>query len=435
MKKYFLYTSLIFMLASCKQDFVNPNEALEVDAYGSPNALSALTNGLQRVYALALDGSRYNAIIGNGCITNEFVLRNSGNVNEANLFTGGSSVDNLNGIVNSLWISSNKIIYEADRVIDAAKKLGDKNYAAGLIARASIYKALAIGDLATFWENIPSTPGNLTSAATFQTRNAALLRAVQVLTDAQTFLATNPASTAVIGTLPTGIDYVHVFNALKARYYLFAGDYTNALAAANTVSLTVKNDIRYDGVNGINNPIFALATATNNVVQAIDSTLGLVPALQTAITDKRIPFYTSINSNTATPPRFRINGFFNANTTSIPIYLPDEIPLIKAECYLRQATPDLMLATTELNAVITQVPSADAYGIGADLPALPSGLTQQQLLDETYKQRCVELYMSGMKIEDMRRFSRPVAERKRSFFPYPFRERDNNPNTPADPAF
>jgi hypothetical protein len=40
-----------------------------------------------------------------------------------------------------------------------------------------------------------------------------------------------------------------------------------------------------------------------------------------------------------------------------------------------------------------------------------------------------------MKLEDMRRFARPNSERKRNLFPYPFRERDSNANTPADPAF
>jgi hypothetical protein len=43
--------------------------------------------------------------------------------------------------------------------------------------------------------------------------------------------------------------------------------------------------------------------------------------------------------------------------------------------------------------------------------------------------------MSGLKLEDMRRFGRANAERKRNFFPYPFRERDGNINTPADPSF
>jgi hypothetical protein len=42
--------------------------------------------------------------------------------------------------------------------------------------------------------------------------------------------------------------------------------------------------------------------------------------------------------------------------------------------------------------------------------------------------------MSGMRLEDSRRLGRPASERKRNFFPYPTREKDNNPNTPADPA-
>jgi hypothetical protein len=43
--------------------------------------------------------------------------------------------------------------------------------------------------------------------------------------------------------------------------------------------------------------------------------------------------------------------------------------------------------------------------------------------------------MSGQKLEDMRRFGRPVTEFKRNFMPYPLRERDNNINTPPDPPF
>ena len=56
-----------------------------------------------------------------------------------------------------------------------------------------------------------------------------------------------------------------------------------------------------------------------------------------------------------------------------------------------------------------------------------------------YKQRSAELYLSGQRLEDSRRFGRPappanLAERSRNFYPYPQQERVNNPNTPADPA-
>jgi hypothetical protein len=54
---------------------------------------------------------------------------------------------------------------------------------------------------------------------------------------------------------------------------------------------------------------------------------------------------------------------------------------------------------------------------------------------QIYKNRCIALNHSGMKLEDMRRYTRPVSERKRNFMAYPFRQRDGNTNTPPDPAF
>jgi starch-binding outer membrane protein, SusD/RagB family len=83
---------------------------------------------------------------------------------------------------------------------------------------------------------------------------------------------------------------------------------------------------------------------------------------------------------------------------------------------------------------VTKQPASDPYGVGAGLP--PSvAATQTEILDEIYKNRCIELYMSGLKLEDMRRFGRSDSEKKRNFLPYPFLERDNNPNTPPDPTF
>jgi starch-binding outer membrane protein, SusD/RagB family len=174
-----------------------------------------------------------------------------------------------------------------------------------------------------------------------------------------------------------------------------------------------------------------VATSTNNVVQPKDSTLGLVPALAPSLTDGRVLFYTSINPTVA--PRYRINGFGNGVATAIPVYLPGEITLIKAECYAR--TNDSSNSKTFLNAVITKTAAADPFGVGANQPAINSFGSYAALLDEIYKQRCIELFMSGQKLEDMRRFARPTTERKRNLMPYPLRERDNNPNTPADPPF
>jgi hypothetical protein len=175
------------------------------------------------------------------------------------------------------------------------------------------------------------------------------------------------------------------------------------------------------------NPIYETATSTNNVTAVSDvTTLGLPAALQPNPADQRLPFYTT------TTYASKIKGFAALSTTPWPVYLPGEMTLIRAEAYARQN--DLVNGLAELNKVVTKQPANDAYGVGAGLPPVV-GLTQAQLLDEIYKQRCIELFMAGFKLEDMRRFGRPNSEKKRNFLPYPFLERDNNPNTPPDPAF
>jgi starch-binding outer membrane protein, SusD/RagB family len=80
--------------------------------------------------------------------------------------------------------------------------------------------------------------------------------------------------------------------------------------------------------------------------------------------------------------------------------------------------------------------------VGADLAAGYTGAaTKDAVLAEIYRQRCIELCNSGMRLEDSRRLGRPgpdqaagVRERNRNFFPYPQTERDNNTSTPTDPA-
>jgi hypothetical protein len=206
-----------------------------------------------------------------------------------------------------------------------------------------------------------------------------------------------------------------------------------ALSAANAVDLTKKSTMNFDAVSI--NPIYETATSTNNVFQPVNATFGLPAGLQPSSTDKRVQFYTTMN--TAVAPLYRVGGFGATSASPWPYYLPGEITLIKAEAYARQAVPDLINALLELNKVITKKPADDPFGIGADEPAYAGAVTQTAILDEIYRQRCIELFMSGLKLEDMRRFDRPIAERKRNFFPYPFLERDNNqnPDFPADPPF
>ena len=177
--------------------------------------------------------------------------------------------------------------------------------------------------------------------------------------------------------------------------------------------------------------MFETSFSNRNVTEPQDDKFGLPIPLQTPAADKRIAFFINptagVNKGRA--------SFFVANSTTLPIYRVGEMYLIKAEALVRKSPADLAGAVTELNKVITKTPASDPWGIGADLPAYAGGMTAPEILDEIYKQRSVELYLTGLRFEDNRRFERPLVERgSRNFMPYPFSERDNNTSTPADPT-
>lgn len=415
----------IVSLTSCKKDFVNPNAPTTDQVFSSARGLVGVNLGAQRTYSLGGASVVYGLTTANGFVTNEVILMNAGNVAEYQFSRGGTAVDATNTVLANIWTNSNKVIYDANSVITAAEALNDKAYASGLVAHASILKALSIGTMSMLWEKVPAGIG---ANVQFIDRTAGFTAAIATIDNALAKISANAISASYAADAVPGMDYVNTLNALKARYLLFSGKYAEAITAANLVDLTKKSTFNYDAVS--TNPVFTTATATNNVYQAIDSTLGLPAALAPTAGDGRITFYTSINATVA--PRFRINGFFNATTTGVPVYLPSEMTLIKAEAYAR--TSNLSSALTELNKVITKTAAADPFKVGANLAASTAS-TATAILDEVYKNRCIELYMSGLKLEDMRRFGRATTERKRNFFPYPFKERDGNPNTPADPSF
>jgi hypothetical protein len=426
--KYIIQSTLllgIVSLTSCKKDFVNPNAPTTDQVFSSARGLVGVNIGTQRTFSLGGASVVYGLVTTNAFTTNEVILMNQGNTAEFQFSIGGTAVDATNTVLANIWTNSNKVIYDANSVIAAADGLSDKGYASGLIAHASILKAMAIGSMSMLWEKVPASIGKNVQ---FVDRSVGYANAIATIDNALTKINATPISASYVSDAVAGIDFVNTLYALKARYLLFSGKYSEALAAANLVDLTKKSTFNYDAVN--TNPIFTVATATNNVYQTIDSTLGLTAALAPSAGDGRIAFYTSINTTVA--PRFRINGFYNATTTGIPVYLPSEMTLIKAEAFTRAG--NLSSALTELNKVVTKTAAADPFKVGANLAA-STAATSDDLLNEIYKNRCIELYMSGLKLEDMRRFGRANAERKRNFFPYPFKERDGNSNTPADPTF
>ncbi|MGJ1267311.1 RagB/SusD family nutrient uptake outer membrane protein [Sphingobacterium spiritivorum] len=420
--------SFILLVTACSKEYMDPSRADNNTALGTPQGLTAVAIGLQRVYTLGRTSVLFNSVTANGFVTNELKLLNAGNIPELQLSTGGSAVDGTNTILANLWTSSNKIVYDADLVLQNADKLGDKKYAAGLIAYTSIFKALAIGNMAQYWENVPNGVGY---NVPFMSRKDAFNKAIEVLDNALKVIEANPISSEFLGRIPKDINIINSLHALKSRYALFSENYKLAYDEAMLVDLTKASSFGFDALSP--NTLSAVVTS-NNVFQPQNDALGLTGNNMPDPADKRIAFYTKYRGTSTIPPTIRMKGFADTTFTPFPVYLPGEVILTKAEVLARQNNiPD---ALKELNKVVTKQPESDPlYKLGAGLPELTGNFTQQQIYDLIYKHRCIELYASGLKIEDMRRFNQPTADRKRNFFPYPFQERDNNTNTPPDPAF
>lgn len=263
--------------------------------------------------------------------------------------------------------------------------------------------------------------------------SAVLQNAIADLEEAKAYIGAG-LSSAVTSGIFDSVDLENSVNALLARFNLMAGNYDASLTAANEVDLSVQSTWAYDAA--VPNPL-AFWFSSQNVTQAKDLTFGLPSSLLPDPDDERIPFYITADDFNAPSPDYQVVGFYDDNLDQIPVYLPGEIILIKAEAYARQN--ELTNAVTELNKVLTKTSSTDAFGLGANLPPYSGPLTQKAILDEIYKNRRIELYLSGLSLEDTRRFGRPGAtdpnaERNKNYYPYTNAERTNNTNTPANPS-
>lgn len=408
------------LFTSCNDEFLDPTLPSQEAVLSTRGGLIGAANGLQQLWSTTRLSPVYTIITANGFTTNELRLINAGNADEGELSIGGVSLTSKNALTNNLWSQCLVINSESQKIIDNINVMTVESEKASIYVHASIFKALALGTLIQFYERVPI---QTMSNSPFNSRAEVLAETIATLKATEPYLTNANGFTGLISS----IKYKNTVNALLARYYMMAGELDNALTYANLVDLSSKSTFTYDAVS--NNPIAFNSILTNNVYQPLDRTFGLPSSLAPVTNDGRVNFYITTGSNPTTAA-----GFFNSNTIAIPVYLPGEITLIKAEVYARKIPNMLTDSKTELDKVLTKTASNDAFGIGANLPAYTGTMNQASLLTEIYRNRCIELFMSGLKLEDSRRFSRPASERNRTYYPYPDSERFNNTNTPADPA-
>lgn len=430
--------SLSMGLASCETDFNNPNAATEEQTFSSREGILASAVGLQQLYATT--GVRW--IVETPAITTREGGITTTFQNMIELEDGGSDLPNFNSNVQGLWSTMLRVMKIAEDIeINASNIELDAGTQSGLIAHAKLFKAMAIGSLAQNYEQVVVAISNDNDAA-FVSRNDGFLAAITLLNEASSQLSSNAVSDEFTNAITLGnIDLENTILAITARYNLFAGNYTAAITAANSVDLTSTSVFAYDTQNL--NPIWARVFQNDAPNFKPRDNFGLPAEFTFDAADGRLAFYLidlgETNQNGL--PIEDLAGFFNTNTGSLPVYMPDEMNLIIAEANLRQGTPDLAAATSALDEVLTD--NDDPLGVNANVAAYSGDNTADALLIEIYRNRRSELFLTGMSLEDSRRFGRPQPsgaamnydeERNRNFYPYPDLERNSNPNTPTDPS-
>src|SRR5581483_1794804 len=204
-KKYIsrcLLAALLLYGTACKKDYTNPAQVPKNDALQTARGLAGVATGLQKVYSTSRAGGVYNMITTDGFVTNQLNIINQGNTAEYQLYLGSSSVDNTNTVLGSLWTNSNKVIFDANNILNNAPALADKNFASGLIGYASIFKALALGNMAMYWDHVPDTIGIISNGAQFITSTEGFNKAINVINNALAAINANAISASFLSGVP-----------------------------------------------------------------------------------------------------------------------------------------------------------------------------------------------------------------------------------------
>lgn len=443
MRKY-INIKILFVLAllvtgvACETDFDNPNAPTDEQTYSSREGILAASVGMQQLYSTT--GLRW--IIETPAITTREAAITTTFQNMIELEDGGAELPNFNSNVEGLWRTMLRVMKVAEDIEANVPNLElQAGTESGLLAYAKLYKAMAIGSLSQNYTDVVIET-NQENNASFVDRMEGFAAAISLLNEASALISATPVSTEFTSEITQGnIDLSNTIKAMLARYNLFAGNYDAAISAASSVDQTSTSMFLYDSQNL--NPIWGRVYQNSAPNFKPRDNFGLPEGLQPEENDGRKDFYLipldELNQNGL--PIEDLAGFFDMSTEPIPVFLPDEMDLIIAEANLRKSSPDVDAAIAALNKVLTD--EVDPLGVDALLDAYDGPAEADAVLDEIYTNRRAELFLTGMSLEDSRRFNRPEPsgaarnydeERNRNFYPFPESERNSNPNTPADPA-
>jgi hypothetical protein len=428
--RYLPLLAALAVAGGCDLDLTNPNSPPEQVVLNTPDGVIALAVGMQGTFAGREIGSGLvlNAVRAPALVTDEWGTTSRSLASDRSLVTG-QAVDPSFAVVTSPYFTAFQVIRAAEDLIENAPNVGlSRGTQTGIVALARAFKAMSLGIIIQQYERVPLTAtlqGN-----PLQPRGVVLDTVQALLESARADLATiSAADLADFRARVQGASYnlADVVNAMLARYYLMDGEYRRAIEAAERVPLNRLNTFLYPDPN--RNPIWGYSYS-----------LVFVAGVNTFVTqaeagDQRPSFW--LRTDQAPVPGTPITPLRNlrqyeGRNDPFPIFLPDEMRLIRAEAHARLG--ELEPARTLINQVRTPQTSTLNEPVAGLPPKTAADLpTQQAILRQIAYERRYELYLQGLRWEDTRRFGPALAGETPSiaFLPLPQGECLYNPANPC----
>lgn len=407
------------LAAGCSLDLTNPNEPPETEVITTADGIITLAIGLQAQYA-----DNINILVrAPALVTDEWGTRPLALQSDVSLVTG--AVDPTFISVSDPFTAAYRIARTANILVENAPNVGlSSQFQAGITATARLFKAMALGHLTTQYEQLPANAGTaVLPLPRGDVRDSVIALLEQARADLQPYTDAQlePFRTRV---LEGSFDLRNTIDAMLARYYLFDGRYAEAAQASARVNPAVVSRLVYP--NPGQNPIFNYSVTA----QYTGARRSFVRGAQAG--DQRVAYWANPATGfTGSPDSVFAFTRFGTRNADYPVYLPDEMRLIRAEVAAR--ANNLPLARAIIDSVRTR-PAVSASEPAALLPALSDTVdTQTEYLRQILVERRYELFSQGVRWEDLRRLS-AVAPTQPSvqFLPYPQSECDRNPADPCD---
>jgi len=393
--------AILLAVAACDLNLANPNAPPEDVVLNTVDGIVALAVGMQGQYAASVG----DFVVPPALVTDEWGTTTRSLISYQSLLTG-QGFDNSFAVVLAPWADAYRTIKSANDLLVHAPQVGlGSGLQAGILALAKLYKAMALGMIILQYEQAPITVGP--TGGVPQPRSAVLDTILDLLESARTDFTTAVGLTEFNArVLGSGFNVVNTIDAMRARYYLLAGQYQQAIDAADSVRANVLSVFAYTAP--ARNPIYDLWSS---------AATGYVAALKSFRTsaepgDRRVGYWvdTLATSFKGNPDSLLLPlKKFSTPTEAYPVYLPDEMKLIKAEAFTQLGVLDS--AAFYVNAVRTQTSSPVDEPVAA-LPALDPATqldTPDKLVAQIAYERRYELFEQGLRWEDTRRLGAGVT--------------------------